>query len=695
MVGALHEVAKNGAPVLLVGLPQEDVAALSAGQTRLEVAAIRRTDGHALSDVLNQVAGIAGQADLVLVSAVCRVPPGWLERLRDAAISDSTIATATPLGNDCGTLDVAYRGSRDPDGLIQAAATGARPRLLIGGPHCLYVRRSAIELVGGFPSHHETLAAATAAFCELCQQAGTLNVLADDVFVSCEEPAQEGAEVPAPRLRQLDRLDERSALDRSLSLASSALGGLSVTIDARSLGTTVGGTQRYTRELALALARFGNLALRVMVGPDIAPAALAELADAPGVRVITTEQAVAGVERTHVVHRPQQVFSPDDVVLLELLGSRLVVTHQDLIAYHNPSYHATFDSWIQYRRTTRLALAAADRVLFLSEHALRDAEAEDLVEPAYCDVVGAAEFIETAHDARSPPGLQPQVEFILCLGPDYRHKNRPFAIELVQALRAEQGWRGVLVLAGGHVPYGSSRNLETELLAGDPNLRDAVIDVGSVDESERRWLLANARAIVVPSVIEGFGLVALEAARSAIPCLYAPQSSLVEVVSGALATLVPWNASASARRVRPLLSDGPGRAHHIERQGAAAERWSWDSLAQQLIQSYERAMRLPYRPSAPRAWQELERERYIIELDRGREHNRRIAEDLLQRLGDRIPLAADDGFLTAREQQGLLRVGARPAFRRLMLWPFALLGSVPSRARDIESHDPESHDPGA
>jgi hypothetical protein len=98
-------------------------------------------------------------------------------------------------------------------------------------------------------------------------------------------------------------------------------------------------------------------------------------------------------------------------------------------------------------------------------------------------------------------------------------------------------------------------------------------------------------------------------------------------------------------------------------------------------------MRLPYRASAPRAWQELERERYLIELDRGREHSHRIAEELLRRLGDRIPLAADDGVLTAREQQGLLRVGTRPALRRLMLWPFALLGSVPSRTSDTESHD--------
>jgi hypothetical protein len=102
------------------------------------------------------------------------------------------------------------------------------------------------------------------------------------------------------------------------------------------------------------------------------------------------------------------------------------------------------------------------------------------------------------------------------------------------------------------------------------------------------------------------------------------------------------------------------------------------------VQAYERALRAPHRAAAVRAWQELERERYLVEVEQDR---RRVLERL-SGLGDSIALAGPDGFLTAREQQGLLRVGARPPLRRLTLWPFTLLGSIGNRSRTGESSDP-------
>ena len=692
---ALQTVAERtppDVPLLVLGVRERDAELVGHALDR-EVAVIAAGYDDSVGELLNRAVRATAGADILVLSATCRVPPEWLDRVRSAALHDDAVATATPLSSDGGTVGVFDGGQREPDRLIAAGATRNRPRLLIGGPHCVYLRRPALELVGGFPTGGDSLPAAIAAFCERCVQAGMVNILVDDVYVTCEQRPVDETPMPAAGLQEVDRLDERSALARSLSLASAVLGGLSVTIDARALGPAVGGTQRYTRELTLALARSGGLMLRVVVAPDAPAEVAAEIADAPGVELLDYEQAAAGVGRTHLVHRPQQVFSAADLELLQLLGRRVVITHQDLIAYHNPAYHESLDGWKQHRRITRIALTAADRVLFLSEHARRDAVTEDLVEVDRCDVVGVA--VGEDSGARTRPAGAPQNgSFILCLGADYRHKNRRFAIALLGALRAEQGWQGKLVLAGGRVPFGSSRPDEEQLLAADLDLREAVVDLGTVDGPGRMWLLANAHAIVVPSVAEGFGLVPLEAAQHAIPCLYAPVSSLVEVVGERLAVLVPWSASDSARRAMPLLVDGPERRRHIEDLRAAAQRWRWDKLAAELLQSYERAMRTPYRPAAARAWQELERERYLLELHRGREHNHRVAEELrraheqlLQRLGSRITLISDERFLTAREQKGLFVVGERPALRRLMLWPFALVGSVSALRSQAERRD--------
>jgi Glycosyl transferases group 1 len=616
---------------------------------------------------LAELDAMAGDADLVLLSPRVRVVADWISRLRDPAAGDASVGTVTPLGNGLlGGLEDAGDEAQT-DGQVRAAAARSWPRVLVGGPDCLYVPRQTLELTGGLPRGQPTLAAVMAEICTRAQGMGLVNVVADDLYMSSEATAP-GRDVAGDDLDQPDGLKpERSPLGRSVSIARAAIEGLTVTIDARSLGPAVGGTQRYTLDLLLALARFTNLRLRAVVARDIDPAAAAELHAAPRVEVISYEQAVAGVALSEIVHRPQQAFSTGDLNLLALLGHRVVLTHQDLIGYHNPAYHETHESWAQYRRVTRQALAAADRVVFFSDHSRRDAVAEDLVRPERSQIVGAAVFA-LGSDAGQPPEPVPR-DFILCLGSDYRHKNRPFAIAVARALRADHGWSGTLVLAGPHVPHGSSRAEEERVLGTAPAAREAVVDLGCVTDAQRAWLLTHARAVIVPSVVEGFGLVPLEAAGAGVPCLFAPQPPLIEVIDPSLATLVPWDPHRSAAYVLPLLWEGPERDRHLKLLSASAARWSWEEIAHSLVDCYTQTMRSPYRIATEHVLNIVRHEAYYQEIVRRWEG-----------LGDRAALAQDDGFLRASEQRGLLRVGSRPALARATLWPFALLGSV-KRAR--------------
>ncbi len=357
--------------------------------------------------------------------------------------------------------------------------------------------------------------------------------------------------------------DEKGTLCRALSVGRVALRSLSVTIDGRALTSTVGGTQTYIIELIMALAREHDVAVRVLVPPDLSPRAADAFATLSSIELLTYEQAIDQPRRTDVVHRPQSVFTPDDLALLRLVGERVVIGQLDLIAYHNYSYHRDVDHWRAYRRTTRLALAGADQVIFFSEHARADALAEDLLPEARTHVVSVgAEVLEpTSSPGKPPSGLPEDDPFLLCLGADYAHKNRAFAIELLGALR-ELGWMGRLVLAGAHVPFGSSREREQRLLESRPDLAPFILDLGPVDEPRKAWLYQHARALVYPTLYEGFGLLPLEAARADLPCLFASQASLSELAGGA-ATLVPWDARVSAAAALPLLRDGAARDRHL------------------------------------------------------------------------------------------------------------------------------------
>jgi glycosyltransferase involved in cell wall biosynthesis len=297
--------------------------------------------------------------------------------------------------------------------------------------------------------------------------------------------------------------------------------------------------------------------------------------------------------RADVVHRPFQISSPADLTFLAQLGDRLVVTQQDLIGYHNPSYFPSPGAWEGYRLLTRTALAAADRVLFFSAHARDAALAEDLVEPQRASVVQ----IGVDHTLVSSAGAEPSrpadaetlpadVEVLLCLGTDFRHKNRIFSLRLLEELQRRHEWRGRLVFAGPAVPYGSSRPDEERLLSDRPRLREALLDLGEVSEPQKEWLLARASLALYPTVYEGFGLVPFEAAARGVPCLWASGTSLSEILPESAAGIVPWDAAISADRAIALMRDQEASAENVRAVRDAAARLKWDIAAKRLIELY-------------------------------------------------------------------------------------------------------------
>lgn len=621
--------------------------------------------------VLRQIVAASAPADVVLLSHGARVGPEWLERLQGAAHSDSTVVSATALADHAGPLSL---GIADPHAK-RAVASGslrAYPRIGRARSHCVYLRRRGVELLDGrWSTPGADLVHELSELSRQCSERGMVHVAADDVVISCE-PVEE----PEPDEWEREEYeDEQTVLHRALRVAELAVGErLSVTLDGRSLGGTVDGTQRHIVELALALARSGRAAVRVVVRGELGADLERALRREEHLELVSEEIAEAGIPRSRIVHRPQQVFIEPDLTLLRLLGERIVVTHQDLIGYRNHTYHDSVETWRQFRRMTRITLAVADLVVFFSEHARRDALVEGLVEEAHAETVGiGADSLWISDDETSAPVAAPRERFLLCLGADYRHKNRPFAIRLLAELCAAHGWRGRLVFAGAHVPHGSSRTEEQAIVARDPALAETVIDLGPVTPGEKAWLYEHADAVVFPTLYEGFGLIPFEAARAGVPCLFAPQTALIDLLGEELATLVAWDASLSAAAVAPLLSPGSEREHHVRALQDATVPFRWEPLTARLLTAYERAIRNPPRAAAEYGWQELEREAHIRDL------TTRVLGYM--EIGDALMLAKRDGWLDDDTRQGLMRVAARPVVRRATLWPFRLLGRVRSKTR--------------
>ena len=690
-IAVLQSVFANAQPntpvILPAGEHADQLVDAIVVRTGARPASLTRTADASFASAMNQAFRASIGTNLAVIADACRTPKEWLERLRSAAWIDDTVAASTALASGAG--DPVFGGfdlQRVPSGLQRASgheagpdASPLRPRISRLWPHCTLIRRSAFELVGSFDESLTHPAAVLADFAARAVARGLSCVLADDVWVermddglpSCPEgelsvlfrryPWQEIA-------REQEAALDPGPLRRSLIAARARRRLPSVTIDARALGPTVGGTQTYVAALVLALAKSDRLAVRAIVAADAPPDAVEAFAES-GVEVASYEEATVGLPRTDVVHRPQQVFTPDDLRLVLMLGERTVISQLDLIAYRNPTYHATPDAWQAYRRTTRLALAVADRVLFFSEHARNDAVAEDLIEPVRTAIAGIGVEREGRRDgSRRPEGVPAGRDIVLMLGANYLHKNRLFGLELADELRRRHGWDGLLVMAGAHVPHGSSSAAEAELLHARPELATRVLDLGSVPDPEKSWLVEHAQAQLCPSTYEGFGLIPLEAAAAGSPCIYAACTSFGEVVGPEAATIVPWDAAASADSAVALLQDGEPRARHVALLSRALDGREWEHVVERLCDVYLDVIASPYRASAPRSHEELRREELIVELDGA-------YRDLKDRVVHGMPLIDRGGLLTRAQQRGLMRVASRRWLKGPLLGPFAIIGN--------------------
>lgn len=635
--------------------------------------------------VKNVNAGFAAlaPADVVILNSDCVVTEGWLEGLRAAVESDSRVATATALTNAGTIVSVPQRNQPMPalpqdttiDGIaatIRARSHRLRPDLPTCIGHCVYIRRMAIDLVGDFdlafsPGYEEEVD-----FSQRCLVHGLRHVLADDVFVfhrhsgsfgrseKMEQLRFDHHRIIADRYAYFDewiaevREDPFSPLAHSITQASGAVQGLSVTIDGRCLTRFMTGTSLATLELLAALDLHTKVHLRVLIPDDLGSYAADVLSKRPDIELLRMEDMEGdGPGLTDVAHRPYQAQTFQDPLLLRRLGYRVVMTQLDNIAMRNPAYFGEYREWRNYRRVNIAALAAADQVVFISRHGADDARALELVSEQRVNVIPLA----TDHTlpelypelATRPAGLpEGQAEFLLCLGTDFLHKNRLFAIRLLEALLSRGRFDGRLLFAGPKVSEGSSAGEEAAYLSARPQLAERVSDLGAVGEQEKTWLLTEARAVVYPTTYEGFGLVPFEAARMGTPCLFAWHTALADQLPPNLGRLVPWDAEASAANSEPVLNSGTERQRLVDGVRMAGARLTSARNAQRHAEVYERAMSGPAPTAGVLAAEVL---RLQTELDE-------IYGDPLNR-----GLAGRYAVLPRELRRPVLAIATRPALR--------------------------------
>jgi glycosyltransferase involved in cell wall biosynthesis len=167
--------------------------------------------------------------------------------------------------------------------------------------------------------------------------------------------------------------------------------------------------------------------------------------------------------------------------------------------------------------------------------------------------------------------------YVLFLGGLEPRKNLP-AVVRAWSRRSDQVG---LVIAGASVPWNPEGRTELErtLRALPASVRDRVTMTGYVGHPDKVALLTGARAMVFPSLYEGFGFPILEAMAVGTPVVTSDVSSMPEVAGDAAILVDPHDEDAIVEGLERVLTDDRLVERLREAGRARAGAFDWDEAA--------------------------------------------------------------------------------------------------------------------
>jgi len=296
------------------------------------------------------------------------------------------------------------------------------------------------------------------------------------------------------------------------------------------------------------------------------------------------------------VPNPPQVMHWTYPVPVELIGAKNIYTVHDLIPLRLP--HTTLDHKRRYLKLVRTIGRRADHIVTVSEASKADIlklmdVPEDRLTNTYqaVDIRPAVDREGARADLAGGVGLPAQGYFLFFAAIEPK-KNLGRLLEGYLAadvdtplvIVGKKGWmweRELRLLPLAQRPRGPASSSPSRAAP-------RVIQLDYVPQSLLISLISGAKAVVFPSIYEGFGLPALEAMQLGTPVITSDTSSLPEVVGDAALLVNPYDPRAISQAIRRMDTDADLRARFAKAGPERAELFSPDRYQARLRDLYAR-----------------------------------------------------------------------------------------------------------
>ncbi len=172
--------------------------------------------------------------------------------------------------------------------------------------------------------------------------------------------------------------------------------------------------------------------------------------------------------------------------------------------------------------------------------------------------------------------------YVLGLGRVVEKKGFDLLLQAWARLAPEHPRVGLVIVGGG----GEVDRLRE--LAASLGVSESVRLIGPVAQAQVGWLMAHAEVFVLPSRVEPFGIVVLEALRAGLPVVVSSRGGATEIVTAGREGLVvdPCDTEALAQAIGRLLGDKALQAEMGARGRERATAFEWSRISAQYRSVY-------------------------------------------------------------------------------------------------------------
>ena len=286
------------------------------------------------------------------------------------------------------------------------------------------------------------------------------------------------------------------------------------------------------------------------------------------------------------------VYFPASYSFVPVWGVRRVVVtlHDTLATAHPELVFPGGKGRLAWKAKEHAAVAWADRIVTISEASRRDLMAwfglpGDRIGVVPCgpDSTFRPMAGPEGVDVLLRYGVDPSRRYWLYVGGLSPHKN---ILRLIEAF-ARIGPDERLAIVGDFGDVFHTHVPELHAAVERLGLGDRVRFTGFVPDGDLAYLYTRAYALVMPSLMEGFGLPAVEAMACGTPVVASTAGSLPEVVGDSGLLCDPTDVDAIAGAMRSLGVDPARRARLAGLALGRATLFTWDAAARSLLEVFE------------------------------------------------------------------------------------------------------------